>query len=366
VVAPASRNGAPSFGRLLRRHREDTGLTQEALAARSGLSVNAISMLERGRRIRPRPITVRLLADALELDDADRAALMAAAQAEAPAAAEPAMTRPRPPGRLGAVLGVGGLALVLSLALAGALLAHDGLRQSGVATTRSSGVTAARPKPSASSAARPTPGAEPSPEPPPSPSPTPIPTAPLQLVAQTRPAAPAPPAPPPRAAPVAPARPAWTGFSGPGCSSAGANSLSFFTPGGSVDPWHATTGGAAGYGCASPRYSHQSGSTTRWQNDADWVFFPGGTSSCSLNIHVAAGTWASDALYNVYAGDTANGFQGSAYASFHLDQHTFDAGGWVPVGPFPVTTGVIDLSITDAGTSLHYGVVADVVTASCS
>jgi hypothetical protein len=38
----------------------------------------------------------------------------------------------------------------------------------------------------------------------------------------------------------------------------------------------------------------------------------------------------------------------------------------VPVGPSAVTTGIVDLAITDARTSPHFGVVADVVTASCS
>ncbi|WP_432894298.1 helix-turn-helix domain-containing protein [Kribbella sp. CA-245084] len=42
-----------AFGALLRRHRRSARLTQEELAERSGLSVRAISDLERGRTARP-------------------------------------------------------------------------------------------------------------------------------------------------------------------------------------------------------------------------------------------------------------------------------------------------------------------------
>jgi transcriptional regulator with XRE-family HTH domain len=51
----------------LRERRLALGLTQEELAARSGLSVRSIQALEAGRFARPRPGTARLLADALEL-----------------------------------------------------------------------------------------------------------------------------------------------------------------------------------------------------------------------------------------------------------------------------------------------------------
>jgi predicted ATPase/DNA-binding XRE family transcriptional regulator len=55
------------FGDQLRRHRQAAGMTQEALAERSGLSVRGISDLERGVKQRPHPETVRLLAAALDL-----------------------------------------------------------------------------------------------------------------------------------------------------------------------------------------------------------------------------------------------------------------------------------------------------------
>ncbi|HEU5433927.1 MAG TPA: helix-turn-helix domain-containing protein, partial [Thermomicrobiales bacterium] len=74
---------ASGFGELLRRGREAAGLSQEALAERSGLSARGISDLERGLRRQPQLETVRLLADALQLDAADRAAFLTAARASA-------------------------------------------------------------------------------------------------------------------------------------------------------------------------------------------------------------------------------------------------------------------------------------------
>jgi transcriptional regulator with XRE-family HTH domain len=90
---------AGTFGRLLRRFRASAGLSQEALAARSGLSRDAISMLERGVRSAPRPSTVRLLAGALRLRQLDREALDAVAQESAARRRRPAATPrelPRP------------------------------------------------------------------------------------------------------------------------------------------------------------------------------------------------------------------------------------------------------------------------------
>jgi tetratricopeptide (TPR) repeat protein/transcriptional regulator with XRE-family HTH domain len=65
------------FGVLLRRYRSAAGLTQEELAQRSGLSLRAISDMERGRTARPYFRSARLLADALQLADPARAELMA-------------------------------------------------------------------------------------------------------------------------------------------------------------------------------------------------------------------------------------------------------------------------------------------------
>ncbi len=89
------------FGAKLKRYRAAAGLTQEELAARAGLSVRGISDLERGRRASPYYDTVRLLADALELDAEDRAILLAAARANAQS---PRHTPVEAPGNLPAPL----------------------------------------------------------------------------------------------------------------------------------------------------------------------------------------------------------------------------------------------------------------------
>jgi predicted ATPase/DNA-binding XRE family transcriptional regulator len=73
-----SREQDSPFGVQLRRLREVAGLTQEELAQRAGLTAKGISDLERGARNRPYPHTVRSLADALELPEDERAALLAA------------------------------------------------------------------------------------------------------------------------------------------------------------------------------------------------------------------------------------------------------------------------------------------------
>jgi transcriptional regulator with XRE-family HTH domain/tetratricopeptide (TPR) repeat protein len=56
-----------AFGARLAACRRSVGLSQQGLAERSGLSVRAISNLERGRIKWPHPDSVRRLADALEL-----------------------------------------------------------------------------------------------------------------------------------------------------------------------------------------------------------------------------------------------------------------------------------------------------------
>jgi transcriptional regulator with XRE-family HTH domain len=68
---------APLFGLRLRRLREARVLTQETLAERAGLAVNAVGRVERGERRRPWPRTVRALADALALSEPERQELIA-------------------------------------------------------------------------------------------------------------------------------------------------------------------------------------------------------------------------------------------------------------------------------------------------
>jgi transcriptional regulator with XRE-family HTH domain len=73
-------DGAGGFGSRLRACRESSGLSQQELAERSGLSIRAISKLECGRTRWPYPDSVDRLADALDLRDAGRAGFFAAAQ----------------------------------------------------------------------------------------------------------------------------------------------------------------------------------------------------------------------------------------------------------------------------------------------
>jgi len=80
--------GTPrSFGAQLKALREVAGFTQEELATIAGLSVHAVSALERGERRRPHVETVRALSAALDLTGATRDALLASARAAAPATA---------------------------------------------------------------------------------------------------------------------------------------------------------------------------------------------------------------------------------------------------------------------------------------
>jgi predicted ATPase/DNA-binding XRE family transcriptional regulator len=74
--------GVPgAFAAQLRALREAAGYTQDELATIAGLSVHAISALERGQRQRPHVDTVRALSAALELTGPIRDALLASARA---------------------------------------------------------------------------------------------------------------------------------------------------------------------------------------------------------------------------------------------------------------------------------------------
>ncbi|WNV89451.1 tetratricopeptide repeat protein [Umezawaea sp. Da 62-37] len=70
-----------TFGDLLRTHRVRSALTQEELAAGSGVSVRAISDMERGRAKGPQRRTVEALAVVLGLDGAELRALLDTAKA---------------------------------------------------------------------------------------------------------------------------------------------------------------------------------------------------------------------------------------------------------------------------------------------
>jgi tetratricopeptide (TPR) repeat protein/transcriptional regulator with XRE-family HTH domain len=80
---------APSFALLLRRYRRAAGLTQEALAARAGLSALTISALERGVNRAPHRDTVARLGAALALAPEERTLLEAAGRDRGPAGPAP-------------------------------------------------------------------------------------------------------------------------------------------------------------------------------------------------------------------------------------------------------------------------------------
>ena len=69
-----------SFGTLLRASRHRAYLSQEQLASRAELSERTVRNLEAGRVRSPRTDTVRLLADALQLSEAERKSWFEAAR----------------------------------------------------------------------------------------------------------------------------------------------------------------------------------------------------------------------------------------------------------------------------------------------
>lgn len=73
----ATTHGPGPFGLLLRQYRAAAGMSQEELAERAHLSRRGISDLERGERRSPHPGTARRLAQALALDETQRASLLA-------------------------------------------------------------------------------------------------------------------------------------------------------------------------------------------------------------------------------------------------------------------------------------------------
>jgi len=97
--------GPRSFGGQLKALREASGFTQEELATIAGLSVHAVSALERGERRRPQVETVRALSAALDLTDAARVALCRSARPPVHATAVDELTRVSLPLPLTTLLG---------------------------------------------------------------------------------------------------------------------------------------------------------------------------------------------------------------------------------------------------------------------
>src|SRR6186713_3250377 len=80
--------GPSSFGVQLKALREAAGFTQEELATIAGLSVHAVSAIERGERRRPHVDTVRALSAALDLTGSTRDALVRSARMPSQAAVD--------------------------------------------------------------------------------------------------------------------------------------------------------------------------------------------------------------------------------------------------------------------------------------
>jgi predicted ATPase/DNA-binding XRE family transcriptional regulator len=94
-----------SFGAQLKALREAAGFTQEELATIAGLSVHAVSALERGQRRRPHLDTVRALADALDLSGSSRDAFVGSARVPSQATVMDELTRITLPSPLTALVG---------------------------------------------------------------------------------------------------------------------------------------------------------------------------------------------------------------------------------------------------------------------
>src|SRR5215831_3477651 len=96
---------AGPFGTRLKALRESAGFTQEELATIAGLSVHAISALERGERRKPHVETVRALSAALDLTSAARDALLGSARPHVHYAAADELTDASLPLALTSLLG---------------------------------------------------------------------------------------------------------------------------------------------------------------------------------------------------------------------------------------------------------------------
>ncbi|SDG49405.1 Predicted ATPase [Lentzea fradiae] len=92
-----SPGGPPAFGELLLRHRRAAGLSQKALAQRSGMSERAVRELERGRARAAQRRSAEVLADALELTGAARAEFLEVARESRRRAPEPVAAAGLPP-----------------------------------------------------------------------------------------------------------------------------------------------------------------------------------------------------------------------------------------------------------------------------
>jgi predicted ATPase/DNA-binding XRE family transcriptional regulator len=88
---------ATPFAELLRRHRLRSGLSQQELAERAGLSVEGVGALERGSRRHPHPHTVRALTAALGLTSDEGTAFAATVSRASTGSVAPQLLDPATP-----------------------------------------------------------------------------------------------------------------------------------------------------------------------------------------------------------------------------------------------------------------------------
>lgn len=81
-----------SLGDFLRQHRLAAGLTQNRLAELAGVSVRSIGNIESHSPHLPRPDTLKLIAQALQLSDAEFSMWLAAFSTHASPSACPELT----------------------------------------------------------------------------------------------------------------------------------------------------------------------------------------------------------------------------------------------------------------------------------
>src|SRR5262245_60190054 len=94
-----------TFGAQLKALRAAAGFTQEELATIAGLSVHAVSALERGERRRPQGETARALSAALDLTGPTRDAFLGSARAAVPTTASDELSRASLPHPLTVLIG---------------------------------------------------------------------------------------------------------------------------------------------------------------------------------------------------------------------------------------------------------------------
>src|SRR5262245_55199799 len=84
MLQPVNTSPPASFGAFMRERRHRAFLSPRQLAARAELSERTVRNLEADRVPSPRTDTVRLLADALQLSEPDRASWFEAARGDLP------------------------------------------------------------------------------------------------------------------------------------------------------------------------------------------------------------------------------------------------------------------------------------------